>query len=409
MSDSVIERSIEPIEGGITAPLGFRAAGVSCGIKASGALDLALIAADRPATAAGMFTTNKVQAAPVIVSRDHFKRSRGRALAIVANSGCANAVTGEAGLEVAREMAAEAGRVLVCASERVLIASTGVIGVPLDGEKVARGIAAAKKALRREGHEDAARAIMTTDPFPKSCAVEVRTDAGTFRVGGMAKGAGMIEPNMATMLAFLTTDAKVSAPLLRKALAEAVAETFNAITIDGDTSTNDTVLVLASGASGVDINDQTYPALFEGLRAVSRELALLIVRGGEGATKLVTIRVTGAATQDEARRAARTVANSLLVKTAIHGGDPNWGRLVAAAGRAGVAFDLSRCTVRIGPVVPLDHGVPRDDRAPEAAAVLRERDIEIEIDLGTGGPHAATMWTCDLSAEYVKINAEYRT
>lgn len=409
MSDSVIERSIEPIEGGITAPLGFRAAGVSCGIKASGALDLALIAADRPATAAGMFTTNKVQAAPVIVSRDHFKRSRGRALAIVANSGCANAVTGEAGLEVAREMAAEAGRVLVCASERVLIASTGVIGVPLDGEKVARGIAAAKKALRREGHEDAARAIMTTDPFPKSCAVEVRTDAGTFRVGGMAKGAGMIEPNMATMLAFLTTDAKVSAPLLRKALAEAVAETFNAITIDGDTSTNDTVLVLASGASGVDINDQTYPALFEGLRAVSRELALLIVRGGEGATKLVTIRVTGAATQDEARRAARTVANSLLVKTAIHGGDPNWGRLVAAAGRAGVAFDLSRCTVRIGPVVLLDQGVPRDDRAPEAAAVLRERDIEIEIDLGTGGPHAATMWTCDLSAEYVKINAEYRT
>jgi len=409
MSDSVIERSIEPIDGGITAPLGFRAAGVSCGIKASGALDLALIAADRPATAAGMFTTNKVQAAPVIVSRDHFKRSRGRALAIVANSGCANAVTGEAGLEVAREMAAEAGRVLVCASERVLIASTGVIGVPLDGEKVARGIAAAKKALRREGHEDAARAIMTTDPFPKSCAVEVRTDAGTFRVGGMAKGAGMIEPNMATMLAFLTTDAKVSAPLLRKALAEAVAETFNAITIDGDTSTNDTVLVLASGASGVDINDQTYPALFEGLRAVSRELALLIVRGGEGATKLVTIRVTGAATQDEARRAARTVANSLLVKTAIHGGDPNWGRLVAAAGRAGVAFDLSRCTVRIGPVVLLDHGVPRDDRAPEAAAVLRERDIEIEIDLGTGGPHAATMWTCDLSAEYVKINAEYRT
>jgi len=409
MSDSVIERSIEPIDGGITAPLGFRAAGVSCGIKASGALDLALIAADRPATAAGMFTTNKVQAAPVIVSRDHFKRSRGRALAIVANSGCANAVTGEAGLEVAREMAAEAGRVLVCASERVLIASTGVIGVPLDGEKVARGIAAAKKALRREGHEDAARAIMTTDPFPKSCAVEVRTDAGTFRVGGMAKGAGMVEPNMATMLAFLTTDAKVSAPLLRKALAEAVAETFNAITIDGDTSTNDTVLVLASGASGVDINDQTYPALFEGLRAVSRELALLIVRGGEGATKLVTIRVTGAATQDEARRAARTVANSLLVKTAIHGGDPNWGRLVAAAGRAGVAFDLSRCTVRIGPVVLLDHGVPRDDRAPEAAAVLRERDIEIEIDLGTGGPHAATMWTCDLSAEYVKINAEYRT
>jgi glutamate N-acetyltransferase/amino-acid N-acetyltransferase len=405
MSDPVIEK----VDGGITAPLGFRAAGVSCGIKASGALDLALIAADKPATAAAMFTTNKVQAAPVVVSKDHLKRSRGRALAVVVNSGCANAVTGEAGLEVAREMAAEAGRVLVCASERVLIASTGVIGMPLDGDKVARGIAAAKKALRRDGHEDAARAIMTTDPFPKSCAVEVRCDAGTFRVGGIAKGAGMIEPNMATMLAFLTTDAKVSAPLLRKALAEAVTDTFNAITIDGDTSTNDTVVVLAGGASGVEIGEPTYAALVEGLRAVSRELALLIVLGGEGATKLVTIRVVGAATLEEARRAARTVANSLLVKTAIHGGDPNWGRLVAAAGRAGVAFDLARCSVRIGPVVLFDKGVPFDDRAPDAAAVLRERDIPIEIDLGAGGPHAATMWTCDLSAEYVKINAEYRT
>jgi glutamate N-acetyltransferase/amino-acid N-acetyltransferase len=250
---------------------------------------------------------------------------------------------------------------------------------------------------------------MTTDPFPKSCAVEVRCDAGTFRVGGIAKGAGMIEPNMATMLAFLTTDAKVSAPLLRKALAEAVTDTFNAITIDGDTSTNDTVVVLAGGASGVEIGEPTYAALVEGLRAVSRELALLIVRGGEGATKLVTIRVVGAATLEEARRAARTVANSLLVKTAIHGGDPNWGRLVAAAGRAGVTFDLARCSVRIGPVVLFDKGVPFDDRAPDAAAVLRERDIPIEIDLGAGGPHAATMWTCDLSAEYVKINAEYRT
>lgn len=405
----MIDRIIAPVEGGVTAPLGFRAAGVSCGIKASGALDLALIVADKPATAAGMFTTNKVQAAPVVVSKDHLKRSRGRAMGIVVNSGCANACTGETGLEVAREMAAEAGRLLVCATERVLVASTGVIGVQLDGEKVARGIADAKRVLRREGHQDAARAIMTTDPWPKSCAVEVPTDAGAFRVGGIAKGSGMIEPNLATMLAFLTTDAKVAAPVLRRALAEAVAESFNAITVDGECSTNDCVVVLAGGASGVEITDATYAAFVEGLRAVSRELAILIVRGGEGATKLVTLRVTGAASLDEARRAARTIANSPLVKTAIHGGDPNWGRLVAAAGRAGVAFDLARCTVKIGPLVLFDQGVPYDDRAPDAARVLCEREIEIEVNLGAGGPHAATMWTCDLSAEYVKINAEYRT
>lgn len=400
---------IARIDGGITAPLGFRAAGVACGIKATGALDLSLLVADKPATAAGVFTTNKVQAAPVIVSRDHLKRSRGRALAVVINSGCANAVTGEAGMEVAREMAAEAGRVLVCASERVLVASTGVIGVQLDGEKVARGVAAAKKGLRRDGHEDASRAMMTTDPFPKSCAVEVRTEAGAFRVGGMAKGSGMIEPNLATMLAVLTTDAKVPAPLLRRALAEAMADTFNAITVDGECSTNDTVFVLASGASGVEIGDATYAALVDGLREVSRELAILIVRGGEGATKLVTVRITGAASPDEARRAARAIANSLLVKTAIHGGDPNWGRLVATAGRAGVTFDLSRCLVRIGAVVLFDQGVPHDDRAPDAASVLRQRDIQIEVNLGTSGQSTATMWTCDLSAEYVKINAEYRT
>ncbi len=401
--------AIEAIAGGVTAPEAFRAAGVSCGLKPSGALDLALVAADKPATAAGLFTTNKVQAAPVLVSKDHLKRSRGRALGVVINSGCANACTGEAGLEAARRMAAEAARALVCATERILVASTGVIGVPLDIDKVVRGIASAKTRLRRDGALDAARAILTTDRGPKTHAVEVRVAGGAFRVGGMAKGAGMIEPHLATMLAVLTTDAKVPAPLLRRALAEAAADTFNAITIDGDTSTNDTVVALASGASGVEIDEAAAPALVAGLRAVSRELALAIVRGGEGATKLVAVHATGAASPDEARRAARTIANSLLVKTAVHGGDPNWGRLVAAAGRAGVAFDLARCRVRIGPVVLFDRGVPHDDRAPEAAAVLREPEIEIEVDLGTGGPHRAVVWTCDLSADYVRINAEYRT
>jgi glutamate N-acetyltransferase/amino-acid N-acetyltransferase len=219
----------------------------------------------------------------------------------------------------------------------------------------------------------------------------------------------MIEPGLATMLAFLTTDVKVAAPMLRRALAEAVAETFNAITVDGECSTNDSVFVLASGASGVEIDETTYPLLVDGLRAVSRDLAVMIVRGGEGATKLVTIHITGAASPDDARRAARTIANSLLVKTAVHGGDPNWGRLVAAAGRSGAAFDLERCTVMIGPVVLFDQGVPYDDRAPDAARILSEREILIAVNLGMGGPHAAMMWTCDLSAEYVRINAEYRT
>jgi glutamate N-acetyltransferase/amino-acid N-acetyltransferase len=225
----------------------------------------------------------------------------------------------------------------------------------------------------------------------------------------MAKGAGMIEPNMATMLGFITTDAMVHPPVLQRALAEAVDGTFNAITVDGDTSTNDSVFLLAGGASKVPVDADLYPALVAGLRAVCAELARAIVRGAEGATKLVSIAVSGAASDAEAKRAAKTIANSLLVKTAIHGGDPNWGRLVAAAGRAGVAFDPDRASVRIGNVVLYSEGVPFDERAPQAAEYLRGADIDIEIDLGAGGSHRAVVWTCDLSAEYVAINADYRT
>jgi glutamate N-acetyltransferase/amino-acid N-acetyltransferase len=251
--------------------------------------------------------------------------------------------------------------------------------------------------------------IMTTDKAPKSAAVCVTSSAGTFRVGGMAKGAGMIEPHMATMLGFVTTDAAVAAPVLQRALREAADVTFNAITIDGDTSTNATVFLLASGASGVEIGETAYPAFVAALCEVCGSLARAIVRGGEGATKLVAISATGAASQADAKRAAQTVANSLLVKTAIHGGDPNWGRLLAAAGRAGVAFDVEHATVQVGPVVLFKDGVPFDDRAPDAAAYLAGSDIDIEIDLGAGGTYSATVWTCDLSAEYVAINADYRT
>lgn len=425
---------IAPIAGGITAAAGFRAAGVACGIKASGALDLALIASDRVASAAAVFTTNQAVAAPVIVSREHLAASRGRMRAVVANSGCANACTGDAGLRVANLMTAEVARALGCEAEEVLVASTGVIGVALDPRKVTDGIIAASDALddaaHTEAHAAAARAIMTTDPFPKEYAVRVDVGEGrAFHVGGMAKGSGMIEPMLATMLGFLTCDADVAPAVLQRALAEACDTTFNAITVDGECSTNDSVFLLANGASGVVIggpdgaraetsggkgakkaqSDEHYEALVDALRAVCLELALGIVRGGEGATKLVSINVTGARTYDEAKRAARAIANSLLVKTAIHGADPNWGRLIAVAGRAGVGFSLSGARVVIGSTILFDQGRPFDERAAEAAQHLQGKDIRIEVNLGTGGPEDATIWTCDLSAEYVRINAEYRT
>jgi len=401
--------TIEPIEGGVTAPAGFRAAGVACGIKKTGALDLALVVSDGPATAAAVFTTNKAQAAPVLVSRAHLAHSGGVARAVVVNSGCANACTGPEGMAVARSAADFVASVVGCAADQVLVASTGVIGVQLDLDKLRKGAVDAAQALSRDSHGDAARAIMTTDKGPKSAAVSVTAAAGTFRVGGMAKGAGMIEPHMATMLGFVTTDAAVAVPVLQRALREAVDVTFNAITIDGDTSTNDTVFLLASGAAGVEIDETSYPAFVAALREVCGSLARAIVRGGEGATKLVAITARGAVSEPEAKRAAQTIANSLLVKTAIHGGDPNWGRLLAAAGRAGVAFDVEHATVRVGPVVLFDDGVPFDDRASDAAAYLAGADLEIDVDLGAGGTHAATVWTCDLSAEYVAINADYRT
>jgi glutamate N-acetyltransferase/amino-acid N-acetyltransferase len=306
-------------------------------------------------------------------------------------------------------MAQATARAVGCASHEVLVASTGVIGVALPLAKVVEGIARAAAMLDREHHGAAARAIMTTDPFPKEHAVRVVTPHGAFSVGGMAKGSGMIEPRMATMLGFVTTDAVVDGAMLHRALVEASAETFNAITVDGEPSTNDTVFALASGASGIAIDDSSYSEFVDGLRDVCRALALGIVRGGEGATKLVAVRVTGARTLDEARQAARAIANSLLVKTAIHGADPNWGRLVASAGRSGSQFDLGRCSVRIGDIVLFADGRPFDERAPLAAELLNRPDIAITVDLGSLGPGDATVWTCDLSAEYVRINAMYRT
>lgn len=400
--------AITRADGGITAPEGYRAAGVACGLKPSG-LDVALVVADDVANAAGLFTTNLAVAAPVVVSREQLARSGGHARAIAVNSKCANACTGADGMQAARAMAAATAAAVGCDPAHVLIASTGVIGMRLDTTKVSAGIAEAARRLSRDAHRAAAEAIMTTDISSKEAAVHVATPAGRFTIGGMVKGAGMIEPDLATMLGFLTTDAAVDPATLDRALREVARDTFNAITVDGEPSTNDTVLMLANGASGVGVDEAAYPALVAGLYELCAGLAREIVRGGEGATRLVTVRVAGAASEEDARRAARLIANSPLVKTAINGGDPNWGRLVAVAGRAGVAFDPDRTVVRIGGVTLYDGKTIFAEREHEAAAHLQGHEVEVAVDLGAGGAGAATMWTCDFSAEYVHINADYRT
>tara|TARA_B100001146_G_C16182111_1_gene435084 strand:- start:455 stop:1672 length:1218 start_codon:yes stop_codon:yes gene_type:complete len=394
--------------GGITAPSGFRAAAVSCGIKVD-ALDLALIVSDNPASAAAMFTTNKTVAAPIVVCREHLKSSGGIARAIAVNSGCANACTGETGLTHAKMMSQALVSAINCPTEQTLVASTGVIGLPLEVSKIESGIITAARNLDRQSNQEVAKAIMTTDPWPKETAVHVNTPAGSFTIGGMVKGSGMIEPMMATMLAFLTTDASIDSLQLRHALSSVTDETFNAISVDGECSTNDSVFLLANGSSGTSVTDAIYPFFVDGLRQVCSKLAKEIVRGGEGATKLVSIRVTGANTGHDARRAARAIANSPLVKTALHGADPNWGRFIAVAGRAGVTFEPSRAKVKIGSVVLYENETAWPEREVEASKHMSGNEVDVVVDLGTIGGEEATVWTCDLSAEYIRINADYRT
>ncbi len=393
---------------GITAPLGFRASAVASGIKPD-RLDLALVVADASSTAAGVFTANLAKAAPVLVSERHL--ADGRARAIVVNAGCANAATGEAGLADAREMAEMVAHTVGCPIEEVLVASTGVIGVRLPMDKVRAGIAEAGRRLSRDGGVDAARAIMTTDTKPKEVAVEFPVGDSTCVVGGMAKGAGMIAPNMATMLAFFTTDAAVEIALLRQALVDAVGASLNRITVDGDTSTNDCAVVLASGARpvpGVERPGKDYDAFRRALTEAARQLARLLVRDGEGVTRVAEVRVEDARTAADADRVARTVAESPLVKTALHGGDPNWGRLLAAAGRAGVPFDVSRVSIWIGDVHVAERGAARDYDERAAAAAMQEDPVRLRIRLGEGDA-AGWMWTSDFSRGYVDINAHYRS
>jgi glutamate N-acetyltransferase / amino-acid N-acetyltransferase len=393
---------------GVTAPLGFRAAAVASGIKPD-RLDLALLVADAGCTAAGVFTANLAQAAPVLVSREHL--ASGRARAIVVNAGCANAGTGEAGLADARETAEVVAHTVGCQPEEVVVASTGVIGVRLPMEKVRAGIAEAGRRISRRAGADAARAIMTTDTKPKEVAVEFRVGDATCLVGGMAKGAGMIAPNMATMLAFFTTDAAVEPALLRRALVEAVGDSLNRITVDGDTSTNDCAVVLSSGARparAIEAEGPDFDAFRRALTDAARQLAHMLVRDGEGVTRIAEVRVEGARNPAEADRVARTVAESPLVKTALHGGDPNWGRVLAAVGRSGVPLDASRISIWIGEVHVAEGGAAREYDEKTAAEAMREDPVRLRIRLGEGDA-AGWMWTSDFSHGYVDINAHYRS
>ncbi len=395
------------VQGGVTAPCGFEAAGVRCGIKSAG-LDLALIHTVSGATAAGVFTTNRFQAAPVLVTKDRVGRER--AHAIIVNSGNANACTGGRGYHDALRMADMTAEALGAPQRSVLVCSTGVIGRPLPMGKVSAGINQAVATLGPEGGADAATAIMTTDTRPKSLAVELELDGRPVRLGGMAKGSGMIAPNMATMLAFITTDAHLAPGLLHSCLAAATERSFNRITVDGDTSTNDCVLLLANGQSeaGRITHSHGLARFQEALDEVCGHLAREIVRDGEGASRFIEVRVKGAGSDREAQQIARAIANSPLVKTAIAGGDPNWGRVLAAAGRAGVRFRPEVVDLHLGKVQVVKDGAACAYRADSARRAVRIAEIEITLDLNAG-THEAVMWTCDLTAEYVKINSEYHT
>jgi glutamate N-acetyltransferase/amino-acid N-acetyltransferase len=390
---------------------GFRFAGVACGIKPSGRIDLALIHSEVPAAVAGMFTRNRVKAAPVVIAAKHARR--GRAQAILINSGNANACTGAAGTRVAIAACRQTGIALGISPYAVLPCSTGKIGVPLPPVPMVRGIAAAVRALDAGGLWRAAHAMRTTDAFPKVVARKVRVGGKTVTIAGVAKGAGMIAPDMATLIVCVLTDARIAAPALRTFARAAAATSFNAITVDGDMSTNDTLLVLANGVAG---NRSVLPKSADGRRfaaalaGVMEELADMVVADGEGASKRVRIEVRGARSEAGARRIARSIAQSSLVKTALYGGDPNWGRIVCAAGYAGVPLDPARMSVRIGGIAVLRRGEPAPDAVTRRAARLMRGDaFTIAVDVAAGGSRSAAITASDLTPAYVRFNSAYST
>jgi N-acetylglutamate synthase (EC 2.3.1.1)/glutamate N-acetyltransferase (EC 2.3.1.35) len=394
---------------GVTAPRGFKAAGVSCGIKKNGEKDFALVVSDVPATCAGIFTKNVVKGHSLKWTKNVIGRGTARAVAI--NSGCANACVGEAGDRDASEMAGIVARLVGCAAEDVLLGSTGVIGYRLDMEKIRNGAEEAFRNLSPAGGSDAARAIMTTDTFPKEASISYEEGSHTITIGGMAKGSGMIHPNMATMISVITTDACISRDMLDKALRSVADESFNRISVDGDTSVCDKVLVLANGLAGnpvIDSDGPAYDAFRAALREVAVKLAKMLASDGEGATKLIEINVKHAPDRETAHLILNAVAKSPLVKTAIGGCDANWGRIITAAGYSGASFDPDRVDISLGDI-PVCRGgcaVPFDEKA--ALEVLKAREVVITIDMNQGTV-SDRIWTCDLTCEYIRINGSYRT
>ena len=403
-----------PVAGGVTAPVGFQAAGIAAGLKDSGKPDLALVLAPEAAVCAGTFTTSVVRAACVDLCAQRLQASNGQCRGVLINSGQANACTGDSGLIDSQRATQALADHLGLTSDQMLICSTGVIGVPIPMKVLLAGLDPLVEALAEDGGAAAAAAILTTDLVPKQIAVESEIDGRTVRIGGMAKGSGMIHPDMATMLGFLTCDAGVPSEAWQVIVQRAVQRSFNAITVDGDTSTNDTFLAFAAGDPL--LSDQ-YEQLEQGVTLVAQHLARSIARDGEGATCLIEVRVEGAASEADALRMARTVCGSSLVKTAVHGRDPNWGRIVAAAGRSGVEFDPEEVSLWIGDHHLMESGQPLGFDRPAASIYLQQRSegryldndtVLIRLRIGSG-PGDGRAWGCDLSDQYVRINADYTT
>ena len=392
-------------------PKGFLASGVRAGIRKKRP-DLGLIVAPDGASAAAVFTQNRFQAAPVVLSKAALKRSGGRVKGVVINAGCANAVTGREGLDAARRVRARAAELLRCNESEIFVASTGVIGVVLPDKIVRAALPAAVTRLSAGGIDALSHAILTTDVGPKIAQATFTLGGARGRITGVAKGAGMIHPNMATMLGFVMTDAALDPATLQRALREAVDQSFNAISVDGDTSTNDTVLLMASGQlpspSGRGAGGEGLADFQRALNKVCRDLAWMIVRDGEGATRVMELEVRGARSERDARLAAHAVATSPLVKTALHGGDPNWGRMLAALGRSGARFSIRRVSLAAGPVTLVINGEPAKYREKDAARVFARERVPITLDLGSGTGRAVLL-SCDFGHDYVSINADYRS
>jgi len=397
------------IDGGVTAPEGFFAAGVACGLKKDGKMDLALVCSEDTAAAAGVFTKNVVKGHSLLVTMDNIKK--GYANAIVINSGNANACVGEKGYTDALEIASHTASLLDCDPSMVLLGSTGVIGQPLNVEAIKKGVGEAVENMTNKGGRDAATAIMTTDLIDKQIAVEIDIKGTKVTIGGMAKGSGMIHPNMATMIGIITTDADISKTLLQKALRDCVKKSFNRISVDGDTSVCDMVLILANGQSENDaiiIDDASYSEFKNALEFVCSYLSKLIAKDGEGATKLVEIVSKGALSEDDAYKIVCSIAKSPLVKTAIFGEDANWGRILTAAGYSGANFDPTKVDIYLGDLIVCKNGcaLPFDEEL--AKNILTQKEIKITIDLNQNN-YSDRMWTCDFSYDYIKINGSYRS